>query len=196
MTGQARLVRNTAFVLTTASGLLGGLFAAGYAVSDHPIGTAIGSTAPWLVLAVALAVLALRSERVAPPLFVALTSFIVGQSVVDSALGLVDRDEAGPVAAIAVLVMAVGLGFLGLRRASLAGLLLLVLGLGQLAATVVGFRHDLAAGGGPGLGGMLGTSSGAVVVPILVAGALFLLAGRLGHDSPRFWGLPPAHPAP
>jgi hypothetical protein len=195
MSGPAKLVTYSAVTLMTLFGVLGGLFAAGYAFQDLPLGTAVGTTAPWLVLGVGLSVFALLSRKVAPPIFVLLTLFVAGQSITDSALGLVDRDEVGPMAAIAVLVLAVGLGFLGLRRTSLAGLLLVLLALAQLAATVVGFRAELEHGEWPGLAHMLTTSSGVVVVPILVVGALYLLAGALEHRSPRFRH-PPAHPAP
>ena len=63
----------------------------------------------------------------------------------------------------------------------------------QLAATSIGFLQEWRDGGGPGLGHLLTTSSGVVVVPMLVAGALFLVAGGLAHQSLRFWNhLPPA----
>lgn len=194
MTGKVRILRNTAFVLMTLFGVLGGLFAAGYAFEDLAVGAALGVTLAWVVVAAGLAVLALRAPTAAPPAFVVLTVVVAGLSILDATLGLLDRDAVGPVSSIGVLVLATGLGFLGLRRAALAGGLLWVLGLGQLVATVAGRRADLGGGEGPGLGDLLTTSSGVVVVPLLVVGTLFLLAGALGHDSWRFWPLPAAGP--
>ena len=97
---------------------------------------------------------------------------------------------------IGVFALAVSLGFLGLHRSSLAGLLLILLGVAQLGATVLGFSGELADGTGPGLGSMLTTSSGVVVAPLLLVGVLFLVAGALTHDSLRFWHPPETmHPA-
>lgn len=55
-----------------------------------------------------------------------------------------DPSLVGPVGAISSLVVAAGLGFLGLRRTKLAGLLLVILSLGTVGILLVG-----TAGAGP-----------------------------------------------
>ena len=191
MTGTARVLKYIAFTLMVLVGLVGGLFVAGYAFEDLSTWAAIGSTAAWLVPTVVLCLLALTTYSAVPTVFVVLTGLVSAFTLLDSAVGLVDRDSLGPVAAIGVFALAVSLAFLGLRQASLAGLLLVVLGVVQLAATSIGFVEEWQAGGGPGLGALLTTSSGVIVLPMLVVGALFLVAGGLAHQSMRFWHLPP-----
>ena len=194
MTGTARFLTNAAFTFLVAFGVLGGLFVAGYAFADLSTWAAIGSTAAWLVPILVLAAVARWWRDRAPAVFVTLTVLVAGLTVLDSAFGFVDRDAAGPVAAIGVFSLGVSLAFLGLYRTALAGLLLVVLGVAQLAATALGFVEDWQGGGGPGLGHLLTTSSGIVVVPLLLAGTLFLIAGALSHESVKFWHLPPATP--
>lgn len=194
MTGTAKFFKYTAFTLMTLFGVLGGLFAAGYAFEDLELALAIGLTAAWVVPMIGLSVFALRAHDLAPRVFVGLTALAVLLTLFDSAVGLVPRDDVGPVASIAVLVLGVGLASLGLRRASLAGLLMVVLALGQFAATLLGHLGEWTGGEGPGMGDMLGGSSGVVVAPVLMAGVLFLAAGALAHDSLKSWHLP-VHPA-
>jgi hypothetical protein len=198
MTGTAKILTYIAFTLMALFGVVGGLFVAGYAFEDLSTWAAIGSTAAWLVPTVVLCLLALTRYSAVPTVFVVLTGLVAAFTLVDSSVGLVDRDALGPVAAIGVFALAVSLAVLGLRQASLAGLLLVVLGLVQLAATSIGFLGEWEAGGGPRLGALLTTSSGVIVVPLLLVGALFLVAGGLAHQSMRFWhhDLPPtARPA-
>jgi hypothetical protein len=183
MTGASNVVRYAAFAVIALFSLVFGLFAAGYAFEDPGGWAAAGLTALWLGPVVALSLVALRYPAQAGPLFVGVTAVGAVLTLVDSAFGIVPRDEWGPVLAITVFATGVALAFLGLRRAKLAGLLLLTLGVCQLAATVLGFAAELTAGEGPGLGDMLTTSSGVVVMPILVGGLLFLLAGSLAHES-------------
>jgi hypothetical protein len=73
------------------------------------------------------------------------------------------------------------LAFLGLHRARLAGLLMILAGIAQLTATLLGVVIEEADGLGPGA--TLGGSSGVVVLPLLVIGGLFLLAGSLEHRN-------------
>lgn len=192
MTGTVKLLTNLAFAVMLLFGVLGGLFVAGYAFEDLSTWAAIGSTAAWLVPTVLLCLLSFSSHPAVPTVFVALTGLVAAFTVVDATVHLVDRDVIGPVAAIGVFALAVSLAFLGRRLMSLAGLLLVGLGVVQLVATAVGFVDEWRAGGGPGLRDLLTTSSGVVVVPMLLAGTLFLVAGGLAHQSGRFWHLPPA----
>jgi hypothetical protein len=191
MTGTAKILRNTAFSVMVLLGVLGGAFVAGSTFEDLGTWAAIGSTAAWLVPTVVLCLLALTAYSAVPTAFVVLTGFAAAFTLLDSAMTIIDRDAIGPVAAIGVFALAVSLAFLGLRQASLAGLLLLTLGAAQLAATAIGVRDEWQAGAGPGLGHLLTTSSGVIVLPVLLVGALFLLAGGLAHQSMRFWHLPP-----
>ena len=189
MSNPAVLLRYLAFALMTLVGVLGGVFAVGYAFSDLDTTQAVGTTAPWLVLAIALSVFASRSRRIAPWALAVLTAFTVVRTPVESALGLTDRND--PFSAIWVLVLAVALGFLGLHHTRLAGGLLAVLGVGQLVALLVSADRD-----GAGWADLVGTSSGVVVVPVLVVAALFLAAdvldrGRHGRPPPETTLHPP-----
>lgn len=197
MAGTAKVLRYAAFTLMALFGLLGGLFAAGYAFEDLSTWTAIGVTAAYAVPTVALCVLAWRVPERAAPWFVVLTGVVAVLAILDAAFQVVDTYSVGPVVAVGVFAVAVSLGFLGLHRSALAGLLLVVLGLAQLGAVVLGSADELAEGGGPSLADMLTTSSGVVVLPMVVVGILFLVAGALTHESLRFrHRLPPtAHPA-
>jgi hypothetical protein len=165
-------------------GLLGGLFVAGYAFEDPGGWAAVGMTALWVLPLVALSVFALLRPEAAAPAFIWVT-FAVGLfTLADSAFGVIPRDEWGPVAAVVVFALGVALAFLGLHRAGLAGLLMIVTGLVQFAAIAVGVTvHE--SGDGPGPGAMLGGSSGVVVMPLLLVGALFLLSGLLDHRPLR-----------
>jgi hypothetical protein len=175
-------------------GLLGGLFVAGYAFEDPGGWAAVGMTALWLLPLVALSVFALLRPEAAAPVFVWVTVAVGLFTPADSLFGLIPRDEWGPVAVVGVFALSVALAFLGLHRAGLAGLLMIVTGLVQLAAIVVGVVvHE--PGDGPGPGAMLGGSSGVVVMPLLLVGALFLLSGLVDHEPLRPGPAPRVRPA-
>src|SRR5512139_349132 len=194
MTGFASVLRYVAFTFMALFGLLGGLFVAGYAFEDPGGWAAVGMTALWVVPVVGMSVLALLRPEAAAPVFVAATALVAVFTFADSAFGIIPRDDVGPVAAITVFALVVALAFLGLRRPGLAGLLMIVAALSQLVATVVGVAvHD--GGEGPGMGAMLGGSSGVVVLPALIVGALFLIAGTMTHESLRPGGTPRTRPA-
>lgn len=184
MARPVKILRYVAFTSMAVFGLLGGLFVAGSAFDDPGGWAAVALTVVWLAPLVALSVMALRRPAAAGPVFVAATAVVVLFTLADSAFGLVPRDDWGPVAAVAVFALGVALAFLGLHRAALAGLLMVIAGLGQLAATVAGVAVR-AGGDGPGAGAMLGGSSGVVVLPLLAVGLLFLVAGLLGGESLR-----------
>lgn len=185
MTGSARVLKWIAFTFMVLFGLLGGLFIAGYAFEDPGGWDAVVMTAGWVLPMLALVAYALVRKEAAGPVFIVVTAFVGLSAVLDSLLSVVPRDDWGPVLAISVFSLGVALAFLGLYRTSLAGLLMVVLAVVQMAGMVLG---QLVRGGfadGPGLGAMLGGSSGVVVLPLLVVGVLFLFAGSLGHDSVR-----------
>jgi hypothetical protein len=190
----ARVLKWIAFSLMVLFGLLGGLFVAGYAFEDPGGWTAVLMTVGWVLPMLALVVYALVRKEAAGPVFIAVTVFVGLSTVLDSLLTIVPRDSWGPVLAIGVFSLGVALAFLGLYRTSLAGLLMVVLAVVQVAAMVLGqlVRGSLAEGSP--LSAMLGGSSGVVVLPLLVIGVLFLFAGSLGHDSLRGHA-PRIHPA-
>ena len=184
MSGVAKVLRYAAFTLMTLFGLVGGLFVAGYAFEDLGGWTAAGLTALWVVPLVGLSVFAVLRPEPAARVLVWVTAAVAVSTLADSAFGVVPRDAWGPVAAVTVFALGVALAFLGLRRAGLAGLLMIVTGLAQLLATVVAVAvHE--ADEGPGMRALLGTSSGVVVMPLLLIGALFLLSGLLEHEPLR-----------
>lgn len=166
MTRTATALRYAAFTLIALFGLLGGLFLTGETFADPGGWSAVMMTAAWVLPLIALSAYAVRSPRAAGPLFVTLTVVVVLFILADSVLGIVSRG-AGPVGAVAVFALAVPLAFVGMHRAKLAGVLLLGAGSALLAATR----------------GHLGGSSGAVALPILVIGLLFLLSAVLDHRS-------------
>jgi hypothetical protein len=184
MAGFASVLRYVAFTLMALFGLLGGLFVAGYAFEDPGGRAAVGMTALWVVPMVALCVFALRRPAAAGTVLVGVTATVAAFTLLDSVVGFIPRDDLGPVAAIVVFALGVVLAFLGLHRAALAGLLMVAISLAQLAATMLVIVGAGGPGEGPGTGAMLTTSSGVVVVPLLVVGALFLVAGAMAHESP------------
>lgn len=187
----AKVLRYVAFVVMTLFGVVGGLFVAGYAFEDLDTWVAVGSTAAWLVPTIVLSVLALRRPDAAAPVLVGVTVVAGIVTVLDAAFTVVDVDAVGPVVAIAVFAAAVALGFLGLHRESLSGLLLVLLAGAQLAATVLSRGSEVGGNGGPGLTDLLTSSSGVIVVPMALVGALYLVAGALDHQPPGLRHLPP-----
>lgn len=116
-----------------------------------------------------------------------ITVLAVVRLLLASAADEMDRDD--PFSAVAVLMLAVALGVLGLHHARLAGGLLALLGIAQLVALAISDSRD-----GAGIGDLLTTAVGAVVVPILAVAALFLLAGTLEHSHQEWHqGASPAH---
>lgn len=197
MTGVAKVLRYTAFGLMVLFGLLGGLFVAGYAFEDPGGWTAILMTAGWALPMLALIVYALVRKQAAGPVFVAVTALVGLGSVVDSLFTVVPRDDWGPVPAVTVFSLGVALAFLGLYLTRLAGVLMVALALVQLLATaLVHLVHgDLLSGEGPGIMALLGGSSGVVVLPLLVIGALFLMSDSLTREPRKRAHRPHVRPA-
>jgi len=179
-----------------ASGLLillalgGGLFAAGYAISDLPLLPVILGISIWALAAAGLGWLALRRTGVAVPTLLAVSVAVAALAVIDGRFDLFNRNTNGPVMTLIILAVVVPVALLGLRRATEAGLMLLLIGLTQLLGS--GILH----GGGEGAmwRPALGGSAGVIVLPILLAALLLLLAGRLDHERVSFW--PHRHSAP
>lgn len=188
-----KILTYLAFTLMALFGLLGGAFVIGEVFTDPGGWTAFWLSALWVVPLVALSVLALLRPEAAAQVFVPLTGAVALFTVLDSLAGIIPRDDWGPVAAIVVFALGVALAFLGLRRALLAGTLMVVAAVTQLVATMAGIAVH--AGDGPGPGAGLGGSSGVVVLPLLVIGALFVEAGRLDGDQLHWHWPPTTHPA-
>lgn len=195
VTGTAKVLRYTAFTLMMVFGLFGGLFAAGYAFEDPGGWTAVLMTAGSVLPVIALAVYALVRKEAAGPVFVVVTAFVGLSTVLDSLVNVVPRDDWGPVLAVSVFSLGVALAFLGLYRATLAGLLMVVLAVVQLGSIVLLHMVHGGLAEGPGLGAMLGGSSGVVVLPLLVVGIIFLTAGTAAHEPVRIAHGPTARPA-
>jgi hypothetical protein len=166
-----KALRYTAFTWMALIGLFGCLFVIGETFDDPGGWQAVVMVASWLVPLVALAWFALRRPAVTEPALVA------AFSLADATIGIIPRDSWGPVAAISVFALGLALAFLGLHRPSRAGVLLVALAAAQFVAVVL----ERGGSGAPRLS--LGGSSGVVVVPLLIGGVLFLLAGRSSHPS-------------
>ena len=146
----------------------------------------------WMVPMAALVALALlRPDRGGPVL--GWTNAVVVETVLlFGSVGLVPGDLLSRVSAVLVFATAVPLGFLGLRRPLLAGVSLLALGVAFWLAVLFGSfiagaarLHDLA------LTGWVR----AVYLPVLLLGAVFLLAAAF-HRPPQMVPLPaPLRPA-
>lgn len=174
-------LKYVAFVLMILWSAAFGLFAAGYALEDP--GGLSGALIVGVPVAVVvlLALLALWRPSWASPVFVILVVVVLAVSVSDTFRLGFDRNVVGPVGAVSDLVVAAGLGFLGLRRTKLAGLLLVILSLGTFGILLAG-----TAGAGPDrppLSAILGGSSGVGLVPMFLVGLLFLVAGFLMHEG-------------
>lgn len=180
----AKVLRYTAFALMTAFGVFGGLFVAGYAFEDLDTWVAVASTAAWLVPTVALSVFALLRPDAAAPVLLGVAVVVALVTLLDAAFRVVDVDAVGPVVAVGVFAGAVALGFLGLHREALSGLLLILLAVAQFCATVLSHTRGNEPGGGPRITDLLTTSSGVIVVPMAVVGLLYLVAGALDHEPP------------
>lgn len=189
----SRVLRGLASGLLVLLALGGGLFAAGYAVSDLPLFPVILGITLWVAAAAGLGWLALRRTDVAVPTLLAVSVGVAALAVLDGRLNLFERDTNGPVMTIIVLAAIVPMALLGLHRATEAGLMLLLVGLAQLLGS--GLLHS--AGDGAMWRQVLGGSSGVVVLPILLGALLLLVAGRMDHERVSFWHHPhaaqPAH---
>lgn len=181
MRATSRVLRYAASGLLLLLAVLGGLFAAGYAYTDLALWLAVTLTVAWVALAAGLGWLAWRRPDRAAPVLLGLTVALAALTVTDARLDLFVRDERGPVVTVLILAAVVPLAVLALRRATAAGLFLLVLGVYQLLAS--GVLHAAGGGGAPWRA-LLAGSSGVVVVPVLLAAVLLLAAGWLAHEPP------------
>lgn len=184
-----KILKYIAFALGALWSLGFGLFAAGYAL-EVPGGA--GLVALYAVPVILLSALALWRPDWAWPVLAVLVVVVIGVGVADTFRIGINRDASGPVGAVWLLAAGFVLVFLGLRRAKMAGLLLVVMALASFGVLLSHVARMVGpAGEGPRIGDLLGGSSGVGVLPTLCVGALFLLAGflmkepLLGTRSPK-----------
>jgi hypothetical protein len=180
--GRARAVRRIAFGFMALYVVLAGLFIAGETFSDPGGWAAVGWVASWLVPMVGLSLLAwFRPDGARIPLTV-LTGATVALAVwyaFESHAWRTFENAHGPVRGIAVFALGAALAVYGYRRPRLGGMLLLV-------ATAVPVAMAMLASGGFGM-----ASLGALALPAMITGALFVWSSAISGSAP-----PPDAPGP
>jgi hypothetical protein len=188
----SKVLKYVAFALMAVFALVGGAFVIGETFSDPGGWAAVGVSALWVVPLVGLSVFALLRPEAAGPVFVGVTALVALFTVADSVFDIIPRDDWGPVTAIVVFALGVALTFLAVSQALLAGTLMVSVAVAQLVAMMAGVAvHSGGDGARPGLGG----SSGVVVLPLLVIGALLVEAGRMEGDHLHLHRPTRMHPA-
>ena len=183
------VLRRTALVLTAVFVCGGLLFALGYAFEDPGGGTAVLLAAAVVLPLAALTVLAALRRRLA----LRVLAVAVGLYAVWGVIALfVDLVQA-PDLPVVALILALPIAVVGLTYAVRSGGLLVVVAAVPFLLVVARLVRDSGVGG-PGLGDLLGGSTGAVVVPLLVLAGLFLLAGALDRGPAPHGGLPAGQP--
>lgn len=169
----APLAARVAFVLLLIFGVLGVVWVVAERIADP------GGLAGWLISAalvgavVVLSVVAMRAPESGRVLIVLAVVALVVFALLDAFVEVLPRD-AGPVAAVVALAVVVPLAFLGLREWRTAGWLLVLAGVVLLGARLA--AELTASGEVGGFRALLGGSSGAVAVPMIIGGLLFLMA--------------------
>jgi|SRR5665647_1835302 len=191
MWSDAPVMVRAAFVLMMIYGAFAIVWVVGELLTDPGGPAGISISLSVVVAVVVLSLVAVRLPRLAPPLMGVAVALLLVFAVVEAMASVVPRASEsvargpGPVVAIAALVIAVPLAFLGLRSARLGGWLLVAAGM----APVVEIVASVLRGGGGGL--HLGGSSGVVALPLILVGLLFLLGGSSGSRGSRE-GTPPS----
>ncbi|GAA2747656.1 hypothetical protein GCM10009868_38050 [Terrabacter aerolatus] len=183
------VLRRTALVLTAVFACGGLLFALGYAFEDPGGGRAVLLAAVVVVPLAALTALAALRRRPALRVLAVAVGLYAVWGVVALFVDLVDAPDLPMIA----LVLALPLAVVGLTYALRAGVLLVVVAAVPLLSVVSILMRE-SDGEGPGLGDLLGGSTGVVVVPLLVLAGLFLLAGALDRGPVPDRGLPADQP--
>lgn len=170
MSAMSSLLRRGAFVVMMVFGVLALGYILGTIAEDPGGWAAVVLSAVVLVPILSLSVVAVRTPEPANRILAVGVGLLAGYAVVEA---FVPLRMAGPVVAVGTVVLAVPMAVLGLRHAREAGTLLVLDGLVPvLGLALVALQH--ADEGSRGL--HLGGSSGAAGVPVLLVGALFLLA--------------------
>jgi hypothetical protein len=181
MSLEPRALRYFTLGLMVLYAVLGTAFILGSTAMDPGGVPAVVLSVSWLVPMIVLAVYALRRPDSATRVLTVVAALVAVFVVLDAVFAIVPADEIGPVASITVFAVAVALGCLGVHRPARAGGLLLLVGAANLVDVLATM---LDSGAGPP-GATLGGSSTAAAVPILIIGALFLIAAAGTPRSDR-----------
>lgn len=175
MWGRASVRTRIAFVFSLVFAVFGLIWVVAEIIRDPggagwPLGGGI------VVAAVVLTVIAVIAEPLGRVLLALGVLLLAAFALLEAFVGILPAD-AGPVVAVTVLVFVAPLAVLGLLDAGYAAALLLVAGVVPLVARYIALWTAVE-GEGPGGMALLGGSSGAVAIPTIVAGLLFLAAWR------------------
>jgi len=186
----ATMLRRLGLILASLFAAGGILFALGYAYQDLTWWVAALITAAIVGPLALLAVLAVRAAPLATAVLTAAVVVFASWAVVNA---FIDVDL--PTIPVISFVLAVPIALFGQRRATRAGELLLGVAAVPLALVIVRFFTEEGPEG-PGVGDLLGTSIGVVVVPLVVLAILFLASGWIGRAEPTSTSpsVPPSTP--
>ena len=177
-----RTVRKAVLVAVLVVGALYGVFAAAYALDDPGGWLGVGMVAGFVVPLLVLAWVALRRPEQARTVFTWVTLAFVAATLLDAALGVVQREDTGPVWAVALVVLALSLALLAFRYPVTAGRLLVLAAVAQgVSVLVVVALHGTI--GPHGVGTLVGSSGGLLVIPLVVLGGLLWASGSADDDT-------------
>ena len=176
MTRTAGWLRFVAFGLVILLGIVTAMFFFGYALADLESSVAAALAAAWIVPVAVLGWLALARPDTALWVLVGVAAVIVVAFLVNGAVQFLP-EAWGPVREVVAVGFAVATGFLGLKRATPAGWLLLGVLVWMILPRVLGM---FSSGEFHGFGG----PASAIAVPLLLAALLFLAAAAAKHHTP------------
>lgn len=182
------ILRRVGLVLTSLLAVGGILFALGYAFDDPGGWAAVGLTVAVLVPLIALVLLAVYRPEVATTVL----TWAVVLYAVWAAVTLIFDPVDAPTLPIIALVLVAPIAVVGQRKPWLAGVLLLATAVIPLVVVLIEYFTESAR---DGLGSLFGTSTGVVVLPLVILGVLFLVAGST-HPAHELEERPPARPMP
>ena len=170
---RATALQRTGAAVMAVFTVLAGVFIAGYALQDPGGNTGLLITAAWLLPMLILSVAAWFWPAPTAPLLLALTASFIAACVwlaFDPAALRAFISENGPIIAVSVVALSFPAAVLGLKRAALAGWMLVALGALPLLITVIGRSGPVA------------SLAAASVVP-LIAGITYLVSARMASGS-------------
>ena len=177
----AALTRTGAAVMAAFT-VIGGIFIGGFAMQDPGGTTGTLITLAWVVPMLILAVSAWFWPAATAPLLLALASAFIAACVwlaFDPAALSAFLNDNGPVIAVSVLALAFPAAILGLKVTTLAGWLLVGLGVLPLLITIIGRS------------GAVGSLIAASLVP-LACGIAYLLSARMARAGSTSGTIHPA----
>lgn len=177
MWAQASGLARAAFVWVVGFGALATVWYIAEVIRD-PGGVAGGLLSAAVVVAIVLlSLIVLRLPDLAGRILDVAVLVVVALAVLGAFTSV--TTGWGPGTAVVAFVVGVPIAFLGLHEPGHAGILLLVAGAAPLLERI---GRSLTEGEGPALHG-IGGSAGAVGLPLILGGLLFLLAGRAHHRA-------------